>query len=324
MALALSDNWVWDFWFAQDGEDVHIFYLQAPKSLGDPELRHRNATIGHAVSHDLATWEILPDALGPSPTPAFDDLATWTGSVIYAKGLWHMFYTGISTAEEGAVQRIGTATSTDLVTWTKNTHVLEADPRWYEKLHPDVHEEAWRDPWVWWDEQTRLFHMFITARANHGPLDARGVIGHASSPDLVTWRTHPPLSTPGDFYHLEVPQLVQTGPATWAVLFCVSPTDHAVSSGHRAVHTPQGGTHFYTANHPLGPFTLADGPFLYGNERATNYAGRILHHHGTPLLFTWLSQHDDGEFGGIINSPVRVAYCPDGRIIVPPAEHGMD
>src|SRR5690606_21128921 len=33
MTLALPDRWVWDFWFARDGDDVHVFYLQAPKSL---------------------------------------------------------------------------------------------------------------------------------------------------------------------------------------------------------------------------------------------------------------------------------------------------
>ena len=49
------DHWLWDFWFARDGDDVHVFYLQAPRSLGDPELRHHNATIGHAVSRDLRT-----------------------------------------------------------------------------------------------------------------------------------------------------------------------------------------------------------------------------------------------------------------------------
>src|SRR5690606_19339933 len=46
MPLALPDRWVWDFWFAHDGDDVHVFYLQAPRALGDPDRRHHNATIG--------------------------------------------------------------------------------------------------------------------------------------------------------------------------------------------------------------------------------------------------------------------------------------
>jgi hypothetical protein len=39
MALQLPDKWVWDFWLIRDAMDYHAFYLQAPRSLGDPELR---------------------------------------------------------------------------------------------------------------------------------------------------------------------------------------------------------------------------------------------------------------------------------------------
>ena len=62
MTLRLPDKWVWDFWLVRDGRDYHAFYLQAPRSLGDPELRHLNASIGHATSKDLRHWRILPDA----------------------------------------------------------------------------------------------------------------------------------------------------------------------------------------------------------------------------------------------------------------------
>jgi beta-fructofuranosidase len=36
--------------------------------------------------------------------------------------------------------------------------------------------------------------MLITARANHGPDDDHGVIGHARSQDLLTWEVQPPRS----------------------------------------------------------------------------------------------------------------------------------
>ena len=49
-----------------------------------------------------------------------------------------MFYTGTSSAEGGLVQRIGLATSSDLITWTKHPDnpVMVADSRWYEGLDP--------------------------------------------------------------------------------------------------------------------------------------------------------------------------------------------
>ena len=41
-----------------------------------------------------------------------------------------------------------------------------------------------------------------------GPAGDRGVLGHARSPDLLTWTAHPPLTAPGSgFDQLEVPQL---------------------------------------------------------------------------------------------------------------------
>src|SRR5215204_831000 len=52
MTLRLPDKWVWDFWLVRDGRDYHAFYLQASRSLGDPELRHLNASVGHAVPKD--------------------------------------------------------------------------------------------------------------------------------------------------------------------------------------------------------------------------------------------------------------------------------
>ncbi|MDO9590167.1 MAG: glycosyl hydrolase family 32, partial [Microcella sp.] len=161
MSLELGDSWIWDFWFAVDGEDVHVFYLQAPRSLGDPNLRHHRASIGHAVSRDLRTWKVLPDALHSGEPGAFDDLATWTGSVLRVDDEWHMFYTGVSRTEGGRVQRVGRASSTDLVTWVKHGQVLEADPQWYETLADGPHEEAWRDPWVWWDQSSSQFHMLL-------------------------------------------------------------------------------------------------------------------------------------------------------------------
>ncbi len=142
-----------------------MFYLQAPKNLEDPDLRHGSASIGHAVSPDLVSWTVVPDAIGPGPSGAWDDTATWTGSVIEHGGAWHMFYTGISSLEGGLVQRVGHATSFDLFEWTKDTRnpVIVADPRWYEGLDPTAwREHAWRDPWVFresgWPRIPRAHH----------------------------------------------------------------------------------------------------------------------------------------------------------------------
>ena len=132
MTLRLPEHWIWDFWFAQDGDDVHVFYLQAPRSLGDPELRHHNASVGHAVSRDLPRGRCFPTRSGPASRVS-STIATWTGSVLRHGGRWHLAYTGASQAENGMVQRIGLASSDDLVAWRKHGMVSEADPRWYRR-----------------------------------------------------------------------------------------------------------------------------------------------------------------------------------------------
>ena len=109
-----------------------------------------------------------------------------------------MFYTGVSHAENGQVQRIGSARSDDLTTWHRvANHPLEADSRWYEKRgsHSEAYE-AWRDPWVFPDTEGNGWHMLITARSSANDAHDRGVIGHAISPDLRRWTVRPPLSRP--------------------------------------------------------------------------------------------------------------------------------
>ena len=75
-------RWIWDSWYVHDGDDYHAFFLAAPRSLGDPDLRHWSAVAAHAVSADLLEWRHLPDALAPGEAGRFDDQAIWTGSVV--------------------------------------------------------------------------------------------------------------------------------------------------------------------------------------------------------------------------------------------------
>ena len=120
-----------------------------------------------------------PDALVHADSPAWDDLATWTGSaVLDDDGRCWLFYTGLSHAEGGRVQRIGAAVSDDLLRWTRvgDGPLVDADGRWYET--DDAREwldVTWRDPFVFADPAGDGWHMLITARANHGPPGGRGV-----------------------------------------------------------------------------------------------------------------------------------------------------
>jgi beta-fructofuranosidase len=316
VALYLTDRWIWDFWFAEDGADVHVFYLQAPRALAAPDARHRNATIGHAVSTDLVVWTILPDALAPGPPGSFDDLATWTGSVLRHDRQWWLFYSAVSRREDVWVQRVGYAQSVDLLRWTKpiGRAVVEADALWYEKRGPRSKEETWRDPWVFWDEDTRQFHMLLTARANSGPPDGRGVIGHAWSSDLMSWQVGPPLSEPGEFMTLEVPQLVQVESGWW-ILFSALANEHSAARLARAGVLPEGGTHYLRASRKLGPYALERDQFLVGDAEGRHYAGRMLQRNGRWYFFAWQQFDESGRFFGALTDPMEVT-ATNGQLTV--------
>jgi beta-fructofuranosidase len=318
MALHLPDKWVWDFWLAEDGPDYHVFYLQAPRSLGDAELRHWNVSIGHAVSQDLWEWRVLPDALHPSPASgdAFDNYTTWTGSIIRHDGLWHLFYTGGSRAEKGLVQRIGLATSTDLVHWTKHpaNPLIVTDPRWYELLDLNLwHDQAWRDPWVFRHPEKGDFHAFITARVNHGPPDGRGVIAHARSDDLIDWDVLPPVTEPGDFGHMEVPQLVEIE-GRYYLLFCAQASVHSAHWRQRTGQEPLTGIHYLVADDRLGPFHPTAEEFLVGDRVGSLYSGKlVLNPANEWVMLAVRLLAPDGTFVGALSDPFPVTLDRAGR-----------
>ncbi|HTN57144.1 MAG TPA: glycosyl hydrolase family 32, partial [Protaetiibacter sp.] len=197
--LELPDHWVWDSWYVTHEGVHHAFFLRASRALQDPEQRHERASIGHAISTDYANWTLLPDALVASDGPAWDDLATWTGSTVRGQdGRWYLFYTGISREHRTGIQNIGVAVSDDLVNWVRHgtAPIVQPDSRWYETGPSEAWpERAWRDPWVFPDPAGG-WHMLLTARAAAGVPRDRGVVGHAWSPDLLRWECRPPLSAP--------------------------------------------------------------------------------------------------------------------------------
>lgn len=207
----LPDHWIWDSWIADDGTAYHLFFLKAPTSVEGPGTRHTIATIGHATSTDLVTWEDRGDALRPGAT-GWDDLSLWTGSVVRGDdGVWRMFYTGLSTAGRGIFdQRLGLAESDDLMTWRRvgTAPVLDIDPRWYKTLDDGSGaSETWRDPFVFRDPGGDGWHMLVTARLTGAPRFDDGVLAHARSHDLRNWELGPPLSEPAGFGQIEVPQV---------------------------------------------------------------------------------------------------------------------
>jgi beta-fructofuranosidase len=303
LVFSLADHWVWDFWTADDGELFHLFYLHAPKSLGHPDLRHRNARIGHATSTDLVNWTNHGRAFEAGDPGTFDGTATWTGSVVRGHdGKWRMYYTGsrfLSTDSNANIETVGLLESEDLFNWTKLPGPISAaDPRWYETLGSSAWpEEAWRDPWVFADPDGKTWHMLVTARAAEGELMHRGVVGHATSSDMRHWDAQPPLSAAGyDFAHLEVLQTVLIRAQHYTIFSCDTPR----LAGRRAGE--MGGIWWMKTDGPLGRFDVGGAKLLAPQYL---YAGRLVaDRRGQWHLMAFDNRVANGDFIGSIIDPI--------------------
>lgn len=311
--LKLAKSWIWDSWYVFDGQRHHAFYLSAPRSLGDPELRHRLPTIGHAISDDLIDWEVVQDALMPSVNPAFDSWTTWTGSVIRDdNGLWWMFYTGTSREDGGDIQKVGAATSKDLMVWEKisSEAMVVADPKQYEMLdYKKWHDQAWRDPWVF-KHTDGLWHMFITARVADDSLDPkdRGTAGHATSPDLLNWTVQAPsiTTTPSSFGQLEVFQVEEIDGVP-VLLWCCGVNELTDEAKQRY---GEGGMFSVVGESKLGPF---DPNKAVRFDHPSIYAARIVKHQNDWYMIGFRGD-ENGEFVGELTDPIKVKLEGNGLV----------
>ncbi len=327
MAISIKDKWVWDSWYARDDDTWHAYFLQADKSLGDPDLRHWNVTQGHATSTDLINWEHLGTTFSPSAEAAWDDYTTWTGCVIKDHdNTWHLFYTGTTRAEEGMYQRIGHATSTDMHNWTRVgdgmcLDLIGPNANTYEAAHEKGHwhDRAMRDPWVIRDPAGDGWLMYFTARApGITEPNAGGAIGFATSSDLNNWKLQPPVFI-GGYGQLEVPQVFQVED-TWYCLFCTAAEHWSQETINSAKEAPVTGNHYLIGDGPRGPWHLPDGPFLDGALPCYRYAARIVENQSNLHLLGFL---DTGKetFKGIVADPVRVERLANGLLHIPLKEH---
>jgi len=146
-----------------------------------------NTETGYATSPDGINWTKYSGnpIMQPGPAGSWDAGGAGVAAIILEGATYKMWYLGLS---GNFVFRIGYATSSDGIQWTKhpNNPVLDVGPpgSWEESIvfTPDVH----------FDGQT--YHMWYNG---FNRTDAR--IGHATSPDGISWTKNPanPIINPG-------------------------------------------------------------------------------------------------------------------------------
>ena len=248
---APEDQFLTDYWTIKEGDDYHLFHLQSPKALIDPDTRHTNSSIGHAVSKDLTHWTTLPDALVADRSLAHEDISLATGSVVKRGDTYYMLYVGISTQGH----TICLATSNDLIEWRRHpgNPVLRKDSRYYDL------NGCWADPFIVRNPDGEGYYIFFKAHDISQPEGYRGAVGAAFSKDFIHWDVLPPVFSPGLFLEPEVPAVYYLDGKYYLIVMTIPPvvSDRYCNRIHPA--TPQWGDIYMVADQLLGPYRPDEG-----------------------------------------------------------------
>lgn len=256
-----------------DGQ-FRLFYLQdfrnhAEKGEGTPWYR--------VDTEDFVHYKEYGEMLARG-TVEEQDLYVFTGCVLEAKGMYHIFYTGHNPHLRRAgkpEQAVMHAISDDLTHWTK----IPEDTFFAPAEGYEPHD--WRDPFVFWNAEKDEWQMLLAARTQVGPVRRRGCTALCASKDLKTWEVRDPLWSPELYFTHECPDLFRMG--EWWYLIYSEFSDRVV-------------TRYKMARSLDGPWLTPDddqfdGRAFYAAKSAADASGRR-------FLFGWnptrIGEKDDG------------------------------
>jgi len=150
-----------------------------------------NIAIYRLVSNDGISWTLSPatPVFQADPNPAaWDHRAVETPSVVFFNGNYHLFYTGYpSTHTDSYSYKIGHATSSDGITWTRDASYVLAPNDPYNTT-PNLTFNQWitAEPGAV-VFQNKIYLYFSAVGANLSVGTTLQVIGLTTSSDGVTW-----------------------------------------------------------------------------------------------------------------------------------------
>lgn len=246
----------------------HLFHLVLPN----------HDFIAHAVSEDGLSWRRVKNALFVGDPGSWDDDMLWTMHISPdpdRAGEWRMFYTGLSRAEYGRIQRVGLARSKDLYHWERCTdagYPLEIRGPYYESGIDEGRQwVSFRDPFFFIDEKTGSRLLLASGRVRNGPVIRRGCVAMAReiAPDSFEFLS--PLHKPGLYDDVEVPNL-----------FWLGDRYYLIGSIREDIKI-----HYWYSERLEGPYeNFFENVLLpFGN-----YAARVCQNGGHPLLFCFFAR----------------------------------
>jgi beta-fructofuranosidase len=178
----------------------------------------------HVSTTDLVNWKQHPLAIGLTQE---GEGSICTGSVFFHAGVYHGFYS-VRMADLSA-SPLCAATSTDGIHFTKH-------PPFAYLTAPYLSQPA-RDPVVFREEATGLFHLLATTSLAKPPVpDRGGCLAHLVSRDLRHWEQREPFIVTGYPGDPECPDYF------------------AWRGWHYLIFSHQGTAHYRMSRAPLGPW----------------------------------------------------------------------
>ena len=181
-----------DFTIVKRDGWYHCFYIRRDSSAPYDSTER---DFGHAVSRDLYLWSQLPPVIPVRPG-FWDNAKVWAPDIKEIDGVYYMFYTGVSNVPGAFAfhQRIGLATSTDLMTWNRMDDPLLScgQVRWSYCDPLQYTGGEFRDAFIIRDPAGIGWLMYYTARPASAPTTY--IAGMASSSgDPTQWVNREPL-----------------------------------------------------------------------------------------------------------------------------------
>lgn len=300
---------LWDSWFFKKNGAVHAFYLQSKPSKNPDEKHEKRITIGHAFSKDLVRWTELPVALEPGDGNAWDNLALWTGSVVEKDDLYYLFYAGRNKdSDRQWIQKIGVATSGDLIHWEKykGNPVLEARKIYTMDNGRNALGKigAWRDPFVFPESLFGTYWMTISARIRSKQREYNACVALAESKDLFHWKLGAPVYGPGVYDEIECTQVIRHK-GLWYLFFSTQASNYEPNFASK-IGGAFGGLHCVLSDSFFGLYRPVNGNGVVLANEKEMYDVRLIEDKGDDFFAVGWLKTPEGKYSGKFSLPFRV------------------
>lgn len=266
----------------------HLFHLIIPN----------HDYIAHAISSDGISWKRVNNALFVGHPGAWDDDMLWTMHAAIYRDKFHLFYTGLSLRDKGIMQRVGVATSDDLMQWDKVTDEqfpVQSEAPYYEDLNNNPRQWlSFRDPFFYSDKDRDF--LFVCARAAEGPMSRRGCVAALELIDdqIVS---HPPILYPRMYDDVECP-----------CVFKINDIYYLLGSIREDIKV-----RYWFSKELLGEYHSFHSDVLLPKG---NYAARVVKDNGHWLIFNFYFMGNTVNIKRVLPPPKQLDVDANGRLFL--------